>query len=632
MERITIEQYEYLLPMNEKYGKWLDDKITARKIYQPFKYLFETLHYHLYKREDGWRIISDQHEENFEGMFNLIKEKPVFLMDNTTKKRKKIHHSQGKFYLNNEEKSCDEIKSLIFDDAMITDNWQTDVNMLVEQTDINEKEIYRLYLLNTEGDNSKIANVFIVDESQARPIWRKGSVHQIAKIEKAVISLSKYTPQLEFFSIDMVETEDGFKIVRMDSNPEFPLCDQGFCTEISDYLFDRFQDKKANLSEIAQAFHTQRQQKRNERRVYVEKYYPKGYYPFRTQPLIIDPIPDFDAQITAETWASDRGFFPSRISQYAINEDNQFEFISDFEYSYLGQVNNKYRKWFEDKVTIKYILRNFNECLPAYYYLVTFKNEKNRIIRLMDCPDGFLPTYEDIFRLVREKGILALKPDEGTHGLGFFRFSYQDEKYFLNVKEVSKEEVIKLLDDINNQYLITEFIVQHPDISNIYSGSVNTARMTVFKKDGKNAHIGNGYMRFGTKATGGVDNIGAGGISVDLDITTGHFCHAIRVINETTTTNCSEHPDTGVTLEGHLPDWKNVCDKILNIAESLPEIEYMGFDVAFTENGIKLPEINRMPDYPKLNKLTPATLDYLQHKLRQKKKKYGYPDLTENKF
>jgi len=238
----------------------------------------------------------------------------------------------------------------------------------------------------------------------------------------------------------------------------------------------------------------------------------------------------------------------------------------------------------------------------------------------MDCPVDYKSSYEDIFRLVREKGVLALKPDEGTHGAGFFRFSYQDEKYYLNKKEATEKDIITLLDDINNQYLITEFIVQHPDISRIYSGSVNTARMTVFKKDGKKAQIGNGYMRFGTKVTGGVDNIGAGGISVDLDIETGYFCNAIRV-KDTTTESCSKHPDTGVTLEGNLPEWNAVRKKILEIAESLPEIEYMGFDVSFTENGIKLPEINRLPDYPKLNKLTPATLDYLLHKLRKKKLK-----------
>ena len=64
--------------------------------------------------------------------------------------------------------------------------------------------------------------------------------------------------------------------------------------------------------------------------------------------------------------------------------------------------------------------------------------------------------------------------------------------------------------------------------------------------------------------------------------------------------------------------------KIVEIANSVPQLEYFGFDVAITEQGIKLPEINRFPDYPKIEKLSPVTMQYLLKKLRIKKKKYGY--------
>lgn len=58
--------------------------------------------------------------------------------------------------------------------------------------------------------------------------------------------------------------------------------------------------------------------------------------------------------------------------------------------------------------------------------------------------------------------------------------------------------------------------------------------------------------------------------------------------------------------------------------ESIPQLEYFGFDLAITEDGIKFPEINRFPDYPKIEKYNPKTIDYLLYKLEMKKKKFGY--------
>ena len=70
----------------------------------------------------------------------------------------------------------------------------------------------------------------------------------------------------------------------------------------------------------------------------------------------------------------------------------------------------------EDKITVKYICSDYNNCFPEYYYHIVLKNGNNKVIAMMDCPKGYSNTYEDIFNLAMEKGSLALKPDEGSHG------------------------------------------------------------------------------------------------------------------------------------------------------------------------------------------------------------------------
>src|SRR5690606_16338215 len=109
---------------------------------------------------------------------------------------------------------------------------------------------------------------------------------------------------------------------------------------------------------------------------------------------------------------------------------------------------------------------------------------QSHVVPMMDCPEGFDATFEDIIRLAQVKGVLALKPDEGSHGDGFYRLGYEDGAYTLNGELADEARVLEILKNPENEYLITEFIEMHPELARIYPLSVNTIRMIVFKKDG----------------------------------------------------------------------------------------------------------------------------------------------------
>lgn len=631
MYKITKEQYEELLPFNQKYAKWINDKITARRIFYPFEKYFEKNLMHFYQRDGEIHIISNYEEDSLEldakkRVMKLITQKPVIFVKNEGNMRFRLEKSHDRGYLHEKVTTLGGvIENIIFRHNMINDQWQTDVFMLLEAKEDDraeyKKTIYRFYVLNPYGDTPAVEELFVsrgfVDVEQE---FVKEDKNKFPKIKELLIKMAKHVPQLTFFAVDFHIFEDDFYIINMHSNPPFPTCKEGFTEKVNKYLYDR------SLAHASTEFQIKKQAKAQilaDKIARVEDF-PKGFTPFLETSLDLTVVPGFNVEITEENWMVERGFMPRRVLTHNITWENQDKFISDFEYEYLGHINNKYRCWFEDKVSIKYLLKDFNENLPAYYYLITKRSGINRIIPLMDSPEGLSPGFEGIFDLVKRLGILALKPDEGTHGAGFLKFTYEDGKYFLNNNVATKEDILELLQDIKNQYLVTEFINQHPVLNDIYPGSVNTARLTVFKKDGKNAQIGNGYLRFGTNATGGVDNIGAGGIGVDLDIETGVFKNPIIVDNEGNFIPCAYHPDTGAVIEGTLPNWEWVKSQVLAMANALDEIEYMGFDVAFTTSGIMLPEINRFPDYPKINKLTPETMNYLLEKLVVKKRLNGF--------
>ena len=166
----------------------------------------------------------------------------------------------------------------------------------------------------------------------------------------------------------------------------------------------------------------------------------------------------------------------------------------------------------------------------------------------------------------------------------------------------------------------------HPQLKEIYPDSVNTIRVTVFKRDGRTPVIGNAYMRIGSSRTGFVDNLAAGGICAAVDIETGRYGNAkiLDGVNQGNLVPCPLHPDTGVAIEGVLPNWELAKEQILGIAAAIPQLEYFGFDVAITEHGIKLPEINRFPDFPRIDTITPELMEYLLRALEHKKRACGY--------
>lgn len=458
------------------------------------------------------------------------------------------------------------------------------------------------------------------------PCWQE--------ITDTVQRMCRFVPQLEFFGLELIITDDGFRITRIMNHPGYPQRIP-FSKETSAYLKKKMAQKKESYTPAKIFSRGCHKMKLRIRAGFCRMFFPETLLPYLSIRWFQDQWKDFktnkDTTLKEKLWAVKHGFISYRLHQYGITEENWKNYISDFEYKWLRHINPKYRHWMEDKITVKYICSEYNHCFPEYYYHISLKDGKNKILPMMDCPEGFDGVYEDIFRLVKEKGSLALKPDEGSHGNGFFKFSYDGEKYYLNHQEATEQQVLDILQDEKNQYLITEYIDMHPEIKRIYDGAVNTIRMLVFKKDGKNPQIGNAYMRFGSSRTGAVDNMGAGGMYARIDVETGRFYDA-KIIEENEIKSCLYHPDTHEKIDGYLPNWEKVKQDVLDVAREIQQLEWFGFDLAVTPDGLKFPEINRFPDYPAIEKYSPATIDYLLYKLDLKKKLYGYDKNRGNKL
>lgn len=323
-------------------------------------------------------------------------------------------------------------------------------------------------------------------------------------------------------------------------------------------------------------------------------------------------------------WAVRHGFQPDKLSWYNLNKNNYQDFISDFEYTWLFPINGIFNFWLDDKITYKYLLTPFAAYLPEYYFQV----ERGEILRLMDCPDGLPASIDGIIALLKLKGSLAAKLVEGFGAKGFLKLSFNNDGFFLNDKPSSESAITVIISDwiaLSSGYLLTEYLKPHSTFAKIWNKAPNSIRITVTRIPGQIARITFAYVRFGSRSTGVIDNVTKGGVSCLINTETGEFSQGRKPSGERFQ-DCHIHPDSGEPLEGTVPHWQLIKEKLLEIFSHLPQMSIMGFDVAVVENGFKIHEINSLPAIYNIQTYVPAYKDrtmaeYFRFKVTEKNNK-----------
>ncbi len=141
--------------------------------------------------------------------------------------------------------------------------------------------------------------------------------------------------------------------------------------------------------------------------------------------------------------------------------------------------------------------------------------------------------------------------------------------------------------------LVEEGVVQHPFMSSIYPGAVNTLRLGTMLKDGE-SYLLYGFLR--CAVSGYVDNLNSGGACCVIDAQTG----VITTDGMTKDMDFMEkHPVTGFVFKGsQFPMWQQAVDLVLEAAHVCPQVRYVAWDVALTEDrGPLFIEANYHPGY-----------------------------------
>lgn len=202
---------------------------------------------------------------------------------------------------------------------------------------------------------------------------------------------------------------------------------------------------------------------------------------------------------------------------------------------------------------------------------------------------GFLniegKTAEDLAEFCKGKSVVFAKQTETFGGQGITREPLDESTDY-------KALFAKLTE--NKQYLIEDAIVQHEKMNELYSGSVNTLRMVTLVDNDKKPHFMYALIRMGQKGAK-VDNISSGGMYAPVNengiITHAAFCDKEGICHDI-------HPTSGTKLVGfEIPYFTEAVELVKKAATVIPDMRYIGWDVAITENGPILVEGNNFPSY-----------------------------------
>ena len=299
---------------------------------------------------------------------------------------------------------------------------------------------------------------------------------------------------------------------------------------------------------------------------------------------IVDDFKEKDSTLKERFWSYKRGFLVSTTRAFGLTPENYEHYISDLDFYRMYPIDKQFRHWIDDKFTMKYILSPFSDYLPKYFCAI----KKGGILTpLIDGKDIF--QLDDLLDCIKRERQVALKLASSSSGVGFYKLSFQ-EHFEIDDKVATKDQFVDFLNTLDD-YLVTEYVIAHEAIRKISSGALNTVRIMVINEDAKHPKIVNSVVKFATTKSGQVDNISAGGIYANVNIDSGAFSNGKKFV-DSFCTDCDHHPDTNLEIKGQLPNWDMMTDKIIEISQYLSPLSYLGYDIALTEKGFKIIEIN----------------------------------------
>lgn len=148
--------------------------------------------------------------------------------------------------------------------------------------------------------------------------------------------------------------------------------------------------------------------------------------------------------------------------------------------------------------------------------------------------------------------------------------------------------------------LLEELIRQHEDVNRLYPYSVNSLRITTILSEEGEVHFLPSILRMGGNNME-IDNVSSGGVYVRVDHSGKIVTHGFKEDGKFNLDGghiVEAHPTTGtVFMNYQLPHTDEAMALVEKMAKEVPEYRYIGWDIALTEEGVDMIELNTYAAY-----------------------------------
>ena len=256
----------------------------------------------------------------------------------------------------------------------------------------------------------------------------------------------------------------------------------------------------------------------------------------------------------------------------------------DYELFELYSKSAEQRKTFVTRGKNNSFVKKYND--PKYFDLFDNKAKLDHtfsaFLKRNWCSTENL-TAEKLEEMRKSSSRLIYKPLFGTCGIGVEMIDVADQCTDIVLTQLKKKE----------PGVIEEYVAQSSEMNVLFPNAVNTVRVITFLKDEECIPIG-AFLRIGTE-NNCVDNLNHGGIAAKITLNTGEIDYPGANKNGD---SFVYHPNTKTSIVGFkIPKWDEVIDLCKVAAKVIPQIRYVGWDIAICDDEVKMIEANCYPGH-----------------------------------
>ncbi len=193
-------------------------------------------------------------------------------------------------------------------------------------------------------------------------------------------------------------------------------------------------------------------------------------------------------------------------------------------------------------------------------------------------------TVEAMTAFLAGKAAVIAKPLEGSSGQGIEKYAKTDWQENISL-------FLGLLQS-NSVGILEEVVVQHERLSKLCPTSVNTVRIATLLGDKKKGIV-YAFLRIGNGRV--MDNVDCGGMAARVDLESGKL---LTVGADKQGNTYEKHPKTGTPIVGfEVPYWEEAKQMCIEASQKIPQMRFVAWDVAITDNGPVFIEGNSFPSH-----------------------------------